>query len=298
MVMISAWAMASRVCGSGSTLGGTEEQFLDAAFAGGDFGFAANPGAVFHQRFEFDVGSGGGIDVSASDQNFGRKAHGFGEILSDGSERREKKIAEAVAFKARAFFEAMAEKLGEQGFIFAEGDDAVADVAGRKHVEFFAQASAGAAVVADGDDGAEIANDGASRGTAPNSPGARAKRFSPLSRVERPVPPPMATTRRPRSRVVFSSDNETQRFWFPSRESRCIRLTRFFFTEGAFRRRQGRQPGIRIQQFGEARILGQIVEVGIVARLEAQAGIQAKRLVQMLQGILHMTGQAIERGQA
>ena len=45
---------------------------------------------------------------------------------------------------------------------------------------------------------------GVSARAAAISAGVRAKRFSPLSRVERPVPPPMATTRRPRSRVAFS----------------------------------------------------------------------------------------------
>ena len=53
----------------------------------------------------------------------------------------------------------MLEELGEQGFILAEGDDAIANVAGREHVEFFAQASAGASVIANRDDGAEVAND-------------------------------------------------------------------------------------------------------------------------------------------
>ena len=158
MVMMSAWAMASRVCGMRFDVGRNEKQFPDAAFAGGDLGLAAYARAVFHQSFEFDVRSGGGIDVSAGDQNFRRKAHRFGEIVSDGSERGQKKIAEAVAFEAGAFFEAVTEKLGEQSFIFAEGDNAVADVAGRQHVEFFAQAAAGAAIVADRDDGAKIAD--------------------------------------------------------------------------------------------------------------------------------------------
>ena len=42
-----------------------------------------------------------------------------------------------------------------------------------------------------------------------NSAGVRAKRLSPLRRVESPVPPPMATTRRPRSRVAFSRDKRS-----------------------------------------------------------------------------------------
>ena len=41
------------------------------------------------------------------------------------------------------------------------------------------------------------------------SAGEITKRLSPLSRVERPVPPPMATTRRPRSRAAFSNEGNT-----------------------------------------------------------------------------------------
>src|SRR4029077_3693537 len=50
----------------------------------------------------------------------------------------------------------MLEQAGKQSLVFREGDDAVAHVAGRKHVKFFAEASAGSAVVADGDDSAEF----------------------------------------------------------------------------------------------------------------------------------------------
>ena len=53
----------------------------------------------------------------------------------------------------------MLEELREQSFVFAESYDAIADVAGREHVEFFAQASAGASVIANRDYGAEIADD-------------------------------------------------------------------------------------------------------------------------------------------
>ena len=51
---------------------------------------------------------------------------------------------------------AIGEELGEQVFFFAEGDHAVAQVAGRKHVEVLAEAAGGAAVIGDGDDGGEV----------------------------------------------------------------------------------------------------------------------------------------------
>ena len=141
--------------------------------AGGDFGFAANRGAIFHQGFEFDVRGGGGIDVSAGKQNFRGQPDGLAEVPGDGGQRRQKQIAEAMAFEARSFGETMLKQPGEQGFVFGESDDAVANVARRKHVELFAQTSAGAAVVADRDHGAEFADYPANwRGYSDAAPGA------------------------------------------------------------------------------------------------------------------------------
>ena len=50
-------------------------------------------------------------------------------------------------------------RLGEQVLILGEGDHAVADVAGGKHLEVFAETAGGAAVVGDGDDGGEVADE-------------------------------------------------------------------------------------------------------------------------------------------
>ena len=63
-----------------------------------------------------------------------------------------------LALQTGAFIEPVTKKFREQGFVFAEGDDAVANIPGRKHVEFLAQTSAGAAVVADRDHGAQFAD--------------------------------------------------------------------------------------------------------------------------------------------
>ena len=70
MVMRSALAMASRVCGHRADIGRDKEQFVDASFACSDFGLAAHARAVFHQCFEFNVGSRRRIDMSARQQNF------------------------------------------------------------------------------------------------------------------------------------------------------------------------------------------------------------------------------------
>ena len=69
--------------------------------------------------------------MTASEKNFGRESHSFRKIGGQRSERREKQIAEAVAFESRALGEAVTEEFGKQGLIFAEGYDAVANVARR-----------------------------------------------------------------------------------------------------------------------------------------------------------------------
>ena len=68
------------------------------------------------------------------------------------------KIAEAMAFEPRPFDETMLKQAGEQGFVFRESDDAVANVSRREHVELLAETSAGAAVITDRDHGAEFAD--------------------------------------------------------------------------------------------------------------------------------------------
>ena len=72
-------------------------------------------------------------------------------------------------------------------------------------------------------------------------------------------------------------------------------LRRFVFPEVAFRRSQVGSR-VRVQQLGKARVFGQVMEIGVIARLEAQAGIQAKRLVQMLERVFHVAGETVERG--
>ena len=54
-----------------------------------------------------------------------------------------------------------------------------------------------------------------------------------------------------------------------------------FFGVVAFR--HDFSPGIRVKQFGEARILRQILEVGVVARLETKCRVQPDSFIQMAQ---------------
>ena len=148
--------MASRVSGRARGVGRVEGELDDAAVAGGDVGFAADEGAVVHARRPGGVGGGGGVDAAAGGENLGGELDGLGEVAGDLSEGGDEEVAEVVALEGVAGAEAVIEELGQQVFFFAEGDHAVAQVAGREHVEVFAQAAGGAAVVGDGDDGGQV----------------------------------------------------------------------------------------------------------------------------------------------
>src|ERR1700722_5145037 len=64
----------------GSDVGWDEKQFPNASLAGSDVGFSANAGAVFHERFEFNVRRCCRIDVAAGEKNVGRETNGFGKV--------------------------------------------------------------------------------------------------------------------------------------------------------------------------------------------------------------------------
>src|SRR5947207_2994563 len=61
-----------------------------------------------------------------------------------------------MAFESRAFVESMLKNFCEQSLVFRQRNNAVAYIAGRKHIELFAEASAGAAIVSYGDHGAKF----------------------------------------------------------------------------------------------------------------------------------------------
>ena len=150
--------MASRVLGQGLGVGGVEHELDDALLAGGDVGLAVDEGAVVHAGGEGDVGVGGGEDAAAGGEDLRGHLDGLGEVSGDVGERGDEEVAEAVAFEL-ALVEAELEELGEEVLVLGEGDHAVADVAGREHLEVFAETAGGAAVVGDGDDGGEVADD-------------------------------------------------------------------------------------------------------------------------------------------
>src|SRR5580704_12827315 len=97
------------------------------------------------------------------------------------------------------------------------------------------------------------------------SVGDRTKRFKPFSRVERPVPPPRATTRKPLSRAIFSVGRDSA--VLVSIGGVLVGLRGLVYAE--FVVGTGVRAGIRIEQLGETRVFGQVLEIGIVACLEA-----------------------------
>jgi hypothetical protein len=79
-----------------------------------------------------------------------------GEVAGEFGKRGDEEVAEVVAFKGVAGAESVGEELGEDILLFAEGDHAVTEVAGGKHVEVLAQSAGRAAVIGHGDDSGEV----------------------------------------------------------------------------------------------------------------------------------------------
>ncbi len=166
-----AWAEGDEVCvgdgvegcREGFGVGGFEDEFEDAVRAGGDAGLSVDERAIVHARGECDVCVGGWVDAPARGEDVRGHLDGLGEVSGDGGEGGEEEVAEAVAVEV-AVLEAVLEEVGEEVLVFGERDHAVAHVSGGEHVEFFAEAAGGAAVVGDGDDGSEVADEAGKKG--------------------------------------------------------------------------------------------------------------------------------------
>ena len=144
--------------GERGSVGGGKYELGDGAVRGGDVGFAVDDGVVSHARGDGGVGGGAGVDAASGGEDLRADLDGLGEVSRDSGEGGEKEIAEAVAFEI-AMGKAVLEEPGEQGFVLRERDEAVADVAGGKHLEVFAEAAGGASVVRYGDDRGKLANE-------------------------------------------------------------------------------------------------------------------------------------------
>ena len=79
-----------------------------------------------------------------------RLLDGDSEIAGHGRERGQKQVAEVVSFKIAGTGEAILKKLGEKILVFRERNQAVANITRRKHTQLAAQAPAGTAIIAYG----------------------------------------------------------------------------------------------------------------------------------------------------
>ena len=110
-------------------------------------GLAAHQRAVVHPRYQSRVGGSDRIDAAARGENLRRQLDGLAKVAGDLGKRGDKEVAEVVPFERIAAAEAMVEEPDQQVLFLAERHHAVAQVAGGQHVEAFAQAAGGAAVV-------------------------------------------------------------------------------------------------------------------------------------------------------
>ena len=134
----------------------------------------------------------------ARGQHLGRKLDGVPEVPGHLRQRGHKQIAEVVPDQLSACPEPVPEKLGDQILVFRKGDHAVPQVPRRQHVEVLAQPPARPAVVRDRNYRRQMADEAGNvvAGAGLRSPVTEGTyRLSPRSRVESPVPPPIATTR-------------------------------------------------------------------------------------------------------
>ena len=135
---------------------GFEAERMNPLLAAPDAGFPAHHGAIFQHGGQRHVGCGGRINASCDLQHFGRLANRVGKVAGNVGERRQEEVAEAVAFESTPGIEAVLEQAGEEGAILGESHHAVADIAGRKYVEFATETTGTATVVSDGDDGGDV----------------------------------------------------------------------------------------------------------------------------------------------
>src|SRR5437868_2924142 len=163
----------------------------------------------------------------------------------------------------------MPKELREQIGVFGESDDAIANVAGRKHVQFFAKPAAGAAIVADGDNRTEFADAGATGYWAKRLPGGWDKVFETLEQGGETG----TTTDGHHAQWSGRSTIIPGRGAWPLLGIHQPFLVGLFFGYDGLGHGVGARIGV--EQFREARILRQVLEIGVISRLKAQSRIEA-----------------------
>ena len=91
-------------------------------------------------------------------QNLRGSLHRQSEVAGHGGQTRKEQIAEAMSFKPFARLEAILKESREQMLVLRKRDHAVAQISGRQNVQVFTQASAGPAVIRDGNNCGEVGN--------------------------------------------------------------------------------------------------------------------------------------------
>ena len=202
--------------------------------------------------------------MAACGQNFRGLLHRHAEIAGHGGESGQKQIAKAVAFKIARTGETILKQLGEKVFVFRDGHQAVANIAGRKHVQFTAQTSAGTAIITHGHDGGQIRNVRA--GGAAASP---ARDGVPLQPFQQ------------RGKAGSTTNGNHANSLIAIVIRLCWALPCFALI-AFLRRTAGRLiRWLRIEQLSEPWIVGHVLEVRIIARLETVLWIHADGITQM-----------------
>ena len=153
----SARASAATACGSGARRLGREPDAPRQALGGGDRALAAHLPAALELRVQHDVVERGGQHAAAHLEHVRGLLHGALEVAGHLGERGHEQVAEAVALQAAVVGEAVLEELAHQRLVVGERDQAVAQVAGRRHAHVAAQQPGAAAVVGHRHDGGEVA---------------------------------------------------------------------------------------------------------------------------------------------
>src|SRR5689334_20256513 len=112
--------------------------------------------AIIHDGFKLDIGRSGRKNVAARGQDFRCLFHGDGEVSRHGCKGRKKEIAKVVSFKITGAGKTKLKKFGDQVFVFRERNQAVPDIARRKHAQFTPQPATGTAIVTYGDQRSKV----------------------------------------------------------------------------------------------------------------------------------------------
>src|SRR3989338_2369247 len=106
-------------------------------------------GMLSDQGYFFE---GGRYHAAANREDLARFLDGLFKIAGDFKHRQNKKVAEVVSFELAGFLKTKLKKLAHHRLRIGQGNEAISDIAGRRHIELAPQTPRRASVVGDGDD--------------------------------------------------------------------------------------------------------------------------------------------------